>query len=205
MSIESKMNDPEFRKELPISREEAKQQSKSHYYSRPCKYGHVSYHRTVNGQCCMCAAAATRKVMKAMPPEKLKQMQKKANDKWNNSEQGKSKKQEWKERDPKRTWVIDAVNRAKKRSITKKIPFSIDVDYVLSITPDVCPVFGTTFVFTGGGRDAMKNASLDKIKPELGYVVGNIAVISARANVIKNDATPEEILKVYDWVKTVAL
>lgn len=142
--------------------------------------------------------------MNAMPPEKLKAMQQKANSKWNNSEQGKSKKQQWKERNPKRTWVIDAVRRAKHRSDSKGIPFNITVDYVLGITPDTCPVFGTVFVFTGGGRNAMHNASIDRLRPELGYVVGNIAVISTRANVIKNDASSEEMLKVVEWMKTPA-
>jgi hypothetical protein len=42
--------------------------------------------------------------------------------------------------------------------------------------------------------------SLDRIKPELGYVPGNIQVISARANVMKNDATPEELLAFANWV-----
>lgn len=35
--------------------------------------------------------------------------------------------------------------------------------------------------------------SLDKIVPELGYVKGNIVVVSLRANQIKSDATIEEL------------
>ena len=35
--------------------------------------------------------------------------------------------------------------------------------------------------------------SLDKIKPHLGYVPGNVLVVSHRANMIKHDATPEEL------------
>jgi hypothetical protein len=37
---------------------------------------------------------------------------------------------------------------------------------------------------------------LDRLIPELGYVKGNIAVVSTRANTLKRDATPEELMKV---------
>ena len=44
-------------------------------------------------------------------------------------------------------------------------------------------------------------ASLDCIIPELGYVPGNVAVISRRANTIKNDATIEELELVLAYMK----
>ena len=42
---------------------------------------------------------------------------------------------------------------------------------------------------------------LDKIKPELGYVEGNVAWISSRANRIKYNATKEEIIALAEWIK----
>ena len=42
--------------------------------------------------------------------------------------------------------------------------------------------------------------SLDRIVPKKGYVEGNIAWISNRANVIKNDGTAEEHLKVAEYI-----
>jgi hypothetical protein len=64
------------------------------------------------------------------------------------------------------------------------------------IIPECCPVFGTPLRYKGG----MDAPSLDKIRPELGYVRGNIAVISKRANVLKGNCTsPEQIRKVADW------
>ena len=45
--------------------------------------------------------------------------------------------------------------------------------------------------------------SLDRLIPELGYVKGNIAVVSTRANIIKRDATPEELMKVAKFYEKV--
>lgn len=43
-------------------------------------------------------------------------------------------------------------------------------------------------------RDIMKNdPSVDRIIPELGYTKGNVRVISNRANLLKNNASIEEI------------
>jgi len=42
--------------------------------------------------------------------------------------------------------------------------------------------------------------SLDKLIPELGYVKGNITVMSVRANRIKNDATRQEIELLLHWM-----
>ena len=43
----------------------------------------------------------------------------------------------------------------------------------------------------------LSSPSLDKVIPSLGYVKGNIWVISYRANTIKNNCTFEEIEKLY--------
>ena len=46
--------------------------------------------------------------------------------------------------------------------------------------------------------------SLDRIRLELGYVKGNVRVISGRANLLKNDATIEELEAVLGDMKGVA-
>lgn len=44
--------------------------------------------------------------------------------------------------------------------------------------------------------------SLDKLIPDLGYVKGNVAVISWRANRFKSDGTLEEIRMIADWMES---
>ena len=68
-----------------------------------------------------------------------------------------------------------------------------------SITPKFCPVFGFKLK-TNDGRQEKDSCSWDRINPELGYVVGNMQVISSLANSMKQNATPEELLKFANWV-----
>ena len=41
----------------------------------------------------------------------------------------------------------------------------------------------------------------DRIIPELGYVEGNLVIVSDLANRIKTNATPEQIIKVGEFYK----
>ncbi len=43
-------------------------------------------------------------------------------------------------------------------------------------------------------------ASIDKFYPQLGYVNGNVSVISRRANTIKGDSRSEQVLRVALWM-----
>lgn len=54
--------------------------------------------------------------------------------------------------------------------------------------PSHCPVLGIPLKYKGGDN----SPSLDRIDSNKGYVVGNVEVISYRANVLKNSSTQEE-------------
>ena len=91
--------------------------------------------------------------------------------------------------------------RAKKRAADKNIPFDLDLVYLNSIATDVCPVFGTEFVWgRQQGPRHRYTPSLDRVIPELGYVKGNVVFISMWANMIKADATEKELYAVADWL-----
>lgn len=66
--------------------------------------------------------------------------------------------------------------------------------------PETCPVLGIP-LFPGIGRGPQHNApTLDRIVPDLGYVPGNIRVMSHLANSMKRDATPEQLRTFAEWV-----
>jgi hypothetical protein len=88
---------------------------------------------------------------------------------------------------------------AKSRAKKKNIPFSIKLDDIF--IPDICPVLGIT-LFKIGEHSSDNSATLDRIIPSLGYVPGNIIVISSKANRIKSNATYEEIFMVGEWLKS---
>jgi hypothetical protein len=47
--------------------------------------------------------------------------------------------------------------------------------------------------------------SLDRIDPSKGYVKGNVRVISARANLLKNDATVGELTLVLEDLREIGV
>jgi hypothetical protein len=91
------------------------------------------------------------------------------------------------------------LDNAKNRSKKIGVPCTITIEDI-SI-PDRCPLLGTEIVvrtsekFSGkGGNHARHNSpSLDRILPELGYIKGNVWVISYKANSAKNDLTVDEL------------
>ena len=90
--------------------------------------------------------------------------------------------------------------RARARAKRDGVAFSI-TDKDIKI-PKLCPALGLTLEIVwgvqGGGA---ASPSLDRIIPELGYVPGNVQVISNRANRIKYNATLEELEAVTDYVR----
>lgn len=81
------------------------------------------------------------------------------------------------------------------------IPFGLQSMYDIPHTTH-CPIFGVELVQNGRGDFS---PSLDKIRPELGYVKGNIIVVSDLANRIKSNATPEQIMAVAKFYKKLRL
>lgn len=98
--------------------------------------------------------------------------------------------------DPRIPLVYGAKARAKK----KGLPFDIEVGDIT--IPEVCPVFGTP-ISRGVEFRSDASPSIDRIDPKRGYVKGNVAVISFRANRFKQDATPEELRRVAEWFESV--
>jgi hypothetical protein len=88
------------------------------------------------------------------------------------------------------------VRSAKTRAANAKVPFSITADDIF--IPQLCPVLGTPLL-VGQAVASDASPSLDRVLPMLGYVPGNVLVISNRANRIKNNATIQELRQVADF------
>ena len=96
-------------------------------------------------------------------------------------------------------YVRHWLNIIRGRAAGKGLPFDL-TEADISI-PTHCPVLGIPLV-TGLGRGLRSNApSLDRFIPELGYVRGNVEIISYRANVLKSNATLEEHEKLTAWMR----
>lgn len=105
----------------------------------------------------------------------------------------------------KRRPFYNSLHNAKKRAAKAHVPFDLTEEYLESIFTGTCPVFNTRLRLPNseGGLKAPNTVrpSLDRIRPDMGYVPGNVIWISLRANQIKNDADPDQIQAVADWLR----
>ena len=80
---------------------------------------------------------------------------------------------------------------AKKRARDKQLDFNIEVSDI--IIPQYCPLLNIPVIHkTGTKKRSANSPSLDRLDNTLGYIKGNIIVISWRANFLKSDATLQE-------------
>jgi len=80
--------------------------------------------------------------------------------------------------------VANAKQRAKKTGI----PF--DLHFTDLVLPDVCPILGIPLQ-KGEGRREDYSPSIDRVHNDRGYVKGNVAIISWKANKMKSDLSLE--------------
>lgn len=100
----------------------------------------------------------------------------------------------WHRGNPQRSYVLAAKNRARKQNV----PFDLEPEDI--VFPEICPVLGIPLLFSKGGRNN-NTPSLDRVIPSLGYVKGNVRIISWRANRLKCDATLEELRKLVEYME----
>lgn len=81
---------------------------------------------------------------------------------------------------------------AKHNANKANLPFNLEVDDIL--IPEFCPYLGIALTKIYGQGHLDTNASVDRIIPSLGYVKGNIQIVSRKANRMKNNASIPELL-----------
>ena len=87
--------------------------------------------------------------------------------------------------------------RAKK----KKLSFNLDVEYLMKIYPadGLCPVLG--FPMDHMDMQRGNSPSVDRVDNTLGYIKGNVAWMSMRANTIKSDSSLSELQSLVNFIE----
>ena len=94
----------------------------------------------------------------------------------------------------RKNWLAHLVHQAKNRAKQKGVPFDITADDVEMVT--VCPYLGIELKQNLNEKGPSHNSpTIDRIIPEKGYVKGNVQLISHKANAMKHNATPEELIR----------
>lgn len=82
------------------------------------------------------------------------------------------------------------LSQARIRARNSNLPFNITVEDI--VIPKTCPILGIELVINNKKR-LWNSASLDKVDNTLGYVKGNVRVISYMANHMKGKFTRQEL------------
>ena len=93
-------------------------------------------------------------------------------------------------------------SNARKRAKERGLPFTLTPETVRELFPKdgLCPILMVPLDFNG--QDQSLVPTLDRIIPSKGYVQGNVAIISMRANRMKNDCSdPGVFRRIADWLE----
>lgn len=100
-------------------------------------------------------------------------------------------------------YLLDSRKKAARR---KGVQFAVSLADLLPL-PTHCPALGIPLAWCefrhSGGWDDF-SPSIDKVDPALGYVPGNVRVISMRANRMKSDGSIEELKAVVNYMEEAA-
>jgi len=105
----------------------------------------------------------------------------------------------------KETYVLSKLLAgAKTRAKAKGLPFDLTMEWLESMVISYCPITLGPIDWTRDqvvdGKVGPNSPSIDKIIPEFGYVQSNCAIISHRANAIKNNGTIDEHRRVVQYM-----
>lgn len=87
----------------------------------------------------------------------------------------------------------------KNRAKANGIPFNLEYEDIQ--WPEKCPVFDVVLQYDTIDKAQNDSASFDKVIPELGYIKGNVRIISHRANWLKQDSTIQQLEKIIRYMK----
>jgi hypothetical protein len=109
----------------------------------------------------------------------------------------------WHSKESRKDYVYQAMRekfRLKKSNATR-IGVEFNIEFGDLVFPTHCPILGLELdYFTEQGWEE-NSPSFDRIDPSKGYVKDNVAIISMRANRIKNNGSVEEHQKIVDFMK----
>lgn len=100
-----------------------------------------------------------------------------------------------------RDWARKLCRKARLRAEAKGLDFDLTPEWILENAVNKCPVLGVELI-SSSNNNYYQCPSLDRLNNDLGYTRDNVAIISYRANVLKRDATLEELKSLVTWLET---
>lgn len=96
-------------------------------------------------------------------------------------------------------WARRLWGKSRKRAREADIEFDLTPEDIEAVFPERCPILHIELKYDKGINDC--KPSLDRIRSDLGYVVGNIGVISWKANYLKGELTAEQLTRLAQYAR----
>lgn len=103
------------------------------------------------------------------------------------------RKENWKHKP-----TLSMLNNSKQRAKTAGLEHTLVVEDI--IIPDYCPVLGIKLE-TGDRKNHYNAPSIDRIDNSKGYTKDNVMIVSTKLNLLKKDATIDELIKIGDFYR----
>lgn len=100
----------------------------------------------------------------------------------------------YKEREPRKSFLY----RAKSRSNASGLDFNLELEDI--VIPELCPILKIPLEFNEGKVNS-NSPTLDRIINDKGYVKGNVAIISNRANRLKSNITIDQARNLVEYME----
>ena len=83
---------------------------------------------------------------------------------------------------------------------------NLTIEYLLKILPEdrLCPALGI-WMDWGGNKTIEKDTSpsLDRIDPDVGYIIGNVQFVSTKVNRVKSNQKMDRLVELGNWAQRV--
>jgi hypothetical protein len=169
----------------------AKAQGLKRYIGQPCIHGHNGERHVRNNGCVHCHSKTKRSTPKYGKPGRPRKHELFVGP-------AKPKRVVFKPKTEIDRWIVRSKGNKK-----AKLRKALSIEDYKKLIVSHCPLLEVKLTYEKyeGTRTPNNYATLDKIDPTKGYVIGNVQIISFRANTLKNSATLEELkLIVKNWV-----
>lgn len=91
------------------------------------------------------------------------------------------------------------IDRTRRRAREKGIEWNLSRELLKELIVPICPILGIELCYTNLVL-ADNSPTIDRIDNALGYIDGNVQVLSCLANRMKSNATPEQLLKFAEYI-----
>ena len=118
-----------------------------------------------------------------------------------------AKNKQWKIDHPFEYLCSMMLAQAKRRARQYQREFNLDFEYIKSLAVSHCPVLGTRLLweYSHGMGTGDHSPSLDRIDNTKGYIKGNVAIISHKANAMKKNFLITELRACLDYMANTEL